>query len=119
MADISTKIVQEIPLKQRGHDVQNPLLDTPLPENAEKKIEASDQSNPPGSQSGQGSTDQKHTFTVMISKKSGESHATSITAGSADEARAAAQSGLGQGETITSVSESTVPIPDPERGLLA
>jgi hypothetical protein len=119
MADINTKILQDIPLKQRGHDVHNQALDTPAPESPEKKIEASGESNPPGSHSGQGGTDQKHTFTVMISKRSGESHATSITAGSADEARAAAQSGLAQGETISSVSESTVAIPDPNRGLLA
>ena len=119
MADINTKIVQDIPLKQRGHDVQNPALDNPVPNNAEKKIESSGESNPPDAQSDQGSTNQKHTFTVMISKRSGESHPTSISASSADEARAAAQSGLAQGETISSVSESTVAIPDPNRGLLA
>ncbi len=123
MSDINSKIIQDIPLQQRGHEIPSTPTGDTSPEAIEKARQTIANSEGAGLQSDSGrkepSPGQTHTFTVMITKRSGEIRAVSMSAGSAEEAKAAAQSGLENGETIASVSESTVSQPDPNRGLLA
>ena len=122
MSDISAKVLQDIPLKQRGHEVPTPPSEALAPDPAEKTVQPSAESNPYGKQSG-GQNDQgqgqHHTYTVIIANRAGETRAISLNAGSPGEAKSAASSGLDQGEQVTSVSESTVQQPDPDRGLVA
>ncbi len=123
MSDINSKIIQDIPLSQRGHETPAAPSGATSPEGIEKARQTIASSEGAGLQSDskrRGPTPgETYTFTVMITKRSGEIRAISMSAGSAQEAKAVAQSGLEEGETITSVSESTVPQPNPDRGLIA
>lgn len=63
---------------------------------------------------------EKQRYTIMVSDGKGEQRALSVIAASAEEAKAAADASLEDGEQVTSVHESTVPEPpDPSRGLVA
>lgn len=121
MEDINSKILQTVPLKQQGYEPPAPVAGPGSPEDVQKerkKINSSDSAgfSPDSGGKEKGET---HSYTVIICCGGSETRVISMKAGSAEEAKAAASTGLGNGESVTSVNESTVPIPDPNRGLIA
>lgn len=121
MSDISTKALQDIPPKHRGIEGIAPVAGASANKTIKKAQQTIDASSASGSKSDNSRKENSSpsTFTVMITNKSGEIRAMSLSAGSADEAKSAATSGLSQGEQVSSVSASTVQQPNPDRGLLA
>jgi len=120
MTDINTKVILEVPLKQRGFEPPAPPSGPSSPEAIAKELQSVAGSNSANLNARDGGKQQAKAFTVMIIKASGEIRAVSMQAGSAEEAKATAQAGLEEGESISSVQESTVPPPpDPTRGLIA
>jgi|GEM_PF-3890902 len=121
MSDISTKVLQDIPPKHRGVEETTPVAGASATQSIKKAQQTIDASGASGGKSDNSRKDSSSssTYTVMITNKSGEIRAISLSAGSADEAKSAAASGLSQDEQVSSVSESTVQQPNPDRGLLA
>ncbi len=63
---------------------------------------------------------ERKVYTVLITECGGEMRCVSVNAANEKAASVAISSNLGDGEEVTSVSESTVPSPpDPNRGVIA
>ena len=106
MADINSTILQDIALKLRGHDVQSLPSIADAVEKARQSVEASNASGS-ASDGDRKEQDKSYAYTIILTKKrSGKIRTLSMTASSAEAAKTAAKASLGNGEKITSVSES-------------
>ena len=121
MEDINTKVLQNVPLKQQGYEPPQPPAGPGSPEQVQKEREQIGSSDSAGLSPDSGGKErgEAHSYTVMICCGGNETRVVSMKAGSAEEAKAIASAGLENGESVSSVNESTVSIPDPDRGLIA